>query len=142
MTNTWIDIYLQEMLARDGGSHSLVLFTAPLRSEASATMEQTASQVHGLYAKMGCKSEWRKKELEQCLFVEATIGEGCWPCSFYRSHLLTLCLLTLHQRDWVPGRKSKEHANNLPEITQGVNLSLISIISSKPGILIPFQTDG
>lgn len=137
-TNTRIDIYLQEMLARDGGSHSLVLFTAPPRSQASVTMEQTAPQVRGLYAKTGCKSERRKKGLEQRLFVEAAIGKGCWPCSFYRSHLLSLCLLTLHWR----GRKSKEHADNLPEITQGVNLPLVSTIGSNPGILIPFRTDG
>lgn len=142
MTNTWIHIYLQEMLARDGGSHSLLLFTAPPRSEASAAAEQTASQVQGLYAKTGCKSERRKKGLEQRLFVEATIGKGCWPRSFYKSDLLSLRLLTVHRRDWVPGRKSKEHVNNLTEITQGVNLSLISIIGSKPGILIPFRTDG
>lgn len=142
MTNTWIDIHLQEMLARDGGSHSLVVFTAPVRSQASATMEQTASQVHGLHAKMGCKLEWRKKGLEQRLFVEVAIGKGCWPHSFYRSHLLNLCLLTLLQRDWAPGWKSKEHTSSLPEITQGVNLSLISIIGWKPGILIPFRTDG
>lgn len=51
MTNTWIDIYLQEMLARDGGSHLFVLFTAPWRPQAPAMMEQTASQVHSLHAK-------------------------------------------------------------------------------------------
>lgn len=101
-----------------------------------------ASQVHGLFAKTGCKSEQRKKELEKCLFVGATIGKGCWPCSFCRFPLRSLCVLTLHQRDRVPGRKSKEHANNLPEITRGVRLSLMSIIGSKPGILIAFWTDG
>lgn len=36
-----------------------------------------ASQVHGLFAKMGCKSEWRKKGLEQCWFVEMAIAKGC-----------------------------------------------------------------
>lgn len=63
VTNTEIDISLQETLARDRGSHSLVLFTAPTRPQASATIEQTALQVHGLCAKMGCKSEQRKKGL-------------------------------------------------------------------------------
>lgn len=137
MTNTSIDIYLQEMLARDGGSHLLVLFTAPWRSQASAMTEQTASQVHGLHAKMGCKSEQRKKRLEKRLFGEETIGKGCWPRSFYRSHLTSLRLLTLNQRDWVLDRKPKEHFDNLSEITQWGNLTLISIITSKPGILIP-----
>ena len=99
MTNTRIDIYLEKMLARDRGSHSLVLFTAPPRPQASATMEQTTSQVHILYAKTGCKSEQGKKRLEQCLFVEVTIGKGCRLLSFYRSHLLSLCLLTLHWWD-------------------------------------------
>lgn len=36
-----------------------------------------ASQVHSLFAKMGCKSEQRKKGLEKWLFVGVTIGKGC-----------------------------------------------------------------
>lgn len=40
VTNTWIDIYLQEMLAGAGGSHWLVLFTAPHGALAAATMER------------------------------------------------------------------------------------------------------
>lgn len=73
MTNTWIDISLQEVLARVGGSHSLVLFTAPRGAEAAA------SQVHSFFAKMGCKSEQRKKGMEKCLFVGATIGKRWRP---------------------------------------------------------------
>lgn len=40
VTNTWIDICLQEMLARVGGSHWLVLFTAPQGSWSAAKMER------------------------------------------------------------------------------------------------------
>lgn len=106
-----------------------------LRSRGRAA---AASQVLSLSAKTGCKSQQRKRGLEKCSSAGATTGKGCWPCSFHRFPPLSLRVLTLHQRDRVPGWKSKEHANNLAGVAHRVNLSLISVIGSKSGILTAF----